>query len=99
MKLRFQLVRVWIQLQQNLKIKGLLRMPVYSNITLSLITKSQFQAGTYNLTKAMTLDELIESLKTGKVYREPVFTMTIPEGLNLKEIATVVEKKNRDSGS
>ena len=30
--------------------------------------ESQFQAGTYGLTKAMTLDELIESLKTGKVY-------------------------------
>ena len=54
---------------------------------------SQFQAGTYNLTKAMTFDELIQSLKTGKVYREPVFTMTIPEGLNLKEIAKVVNKR------
>ena len=32
--------------------------------------ESQFQAGTYGLTKAMTLDELIESLKTGKVYRD-----------------------------
>lgn len=55
--------------------------------------ESQFQAGTYDLTKAMTPDELIQSLKTGKLYREPVFTMTIPEGLNLKEIAAVVEKR------
>jgi len=55
--------------------------------------KSQFQAGTYGLSKSMTPDELMESLKTGKVYREPVFTMTIPEGLNLEEIGKVVEKK------
>lgn len=55
--------------------------------------ESQFQAGTYDLTKAMTPDELIQSLKTGKLYREPVFTMTIPEGLNLKEIGAVVEKR------
>ncbi|MEK5039043.1 endolytic transglycosylase MltG [Sporosarcina sp. FSL K6-3457] len=55
--------------------------------------ESQFQAGTYDLTKAMTLDELIESLKTGRVYREPVFTMTVPEGLTLKQIATVIEKR------
>jgi UPF0755 protein len=54
--------------------------------------ESQFQAGTYGLTKAMTLDELIESLKTGKVYRTPVFTMTVPEGLTLKQIAKIVEK-------
>lgn len=45
--------------------------------------ESEFQAGNYSLTKSMTLDEIIESLKTGRVYREPVFTMTIPEGLTL----------------
>lgn len=55
--------------------------------------ESQFQAGNYGLTQAMTLDELIESLKTGKVYRKPVFTMTIPEGLTLEQIGNIVEKK------
>ena len=55
--------------------------------------ESQFQAGTYDLTKAMTHDELIESLKTGKVYREPLFTMTVPEGLTLQEIGLVVEQR------
>lgn len=55
--------------------------------------ESQFQAGNYDLTQAMTLDELIESLKTGKVYREPVFTMTIPEGYTLEQIGKVIEKK------
>lgn len=54
--------------------------------------ESQFQAGTYDLTKAMTHDELIQSLKTGKVYREPLFTMTVPEGLTLQEIGLVVEQ-------
>ncbi len=55
--------------------------------------ESQFQAGNYDLTQSMTLDELIESLKTGKVYREPIFTMTIPEGLTLDQIGKIVEKK------
>lgn len=55
--------------------------------------ESQFQAGNYDLTQAMTLDELIESLKTGKVYREPIFTMTVPEGLTLDQIGKIVEKK------
>ena len=55
--------------------------------------ESKFQAGTYDLTKAMTPDELIQSLKTGRIYREPVFTMTIPEGLTIVEIANVVEKR------
>lgn len=55
--------------------------------------ESQFQAGTYGLTKAMTNDELIESLKTGRVYREPVFTITVPEGLTLVQIAKIVSEK------
>ncbi|MFJ7734544.1 endolytic transglycosylase MltG [Lysinibacillus sp. NPDC097231] len=55
--------------------------------------ESQFQAGNYDLTQAMTFDELIESLKTGKVYRKPVFTMTIPEGLTLEQIGNIIEKK------
>lgn len=54
--------------------------------------ESEFQAGNYSLTKSMTLDEIIESLKTGRVYREPVFTMTIPEGLTLDQISKIIEK-------
>ena len=54
--------------------------------------ESSFQAGDYTMTKAMTLDEIIESLKTGKVYREPVFTITVPEGLTLVQISKVIEK-------
>ena len=55
--------------------------------------ESQFQAGEYKLTKSMTLDEIIQSLKTGRLYREPVFTMTIPEGLTLQQISKIVAKK------
>ncbi|WP_083387761.1 endolytic transglycosylase MltG [Planococcus antarcticus] len=49
--------------------------------------ESEFQAGTYDLLPSMTLDEITESLKTGKVYREPLFTINIPEGLTVEEIA------------
>lgn len=55
--------------------------------------ESNFQAGNYSLTQAMTLDEILQTLKTGKLYREPVFTMTIPEGLTLVQIADIVAKK------
>lgn len=55
--------------------------------------ESQFQAGEYELTKSMTLDELIESLKTGTVYREPVFTVTYNEGWTLEQIAARVAEK------
>ncbi|KUP05811.1 hypothetical protein Q75_10490 [Bacillus coahuilensis p1.1.43] len=53
--------------------------------------QSDFQAGTYALNKTMTLDEIIESLKSGKVYEEAVFKVTVPEGLTLDVIATVID--------
>lgn len=53
---------------------------------------TNFQAGNYVMTQAMTFDEIIESLKTGKVYREPIFTLTVPEGLTLEQISEIVEK-------
>ena len=56
--------------------------------------ESEFQAGTYEMMPSMTLDEITQSLKTGTVYREPLFTITVPEGLTLNEIATrVIEEK------
>ncbi|KAA0957805.1 endolytic transglycosylase MltG [Planococcus sp. ANT_H30] len=56
--------------------------------------ESEFQAGTYDLVQSMTLDEITESLKTGKVYHEPLFTINVPEGLTIEEIAeNVIAKK------
>ncbi|TFD92367.1 endolytic transglycosylase MltG [Jeotgalibacillus sp. R-1-5s-1] len=54
--------------------------------------ESEFQAGTYEFTPAMTLDEITQSLKTGKIYHEPIFNVTIPEGLTLEQIAGVIEE-------
>ncbi|WKA52500.1 endolytic transglycosylase MltG [Planococcus liqunii] len=60
--------------------------------------QADFQAGTYGLLPSMTLDEITESLKTGKVYREPLFNITVPEGLTLDQIAeNVIAKKTKYS--
>lgn len=56
-----------------------------------------FQAGTYDLSPSMTIDEVIKSLKTGKVYRTPEFTLTIPEGLTIDQIAERVAKQTKFS--
>src|SRR5690606_9763674 len=38
-------------------------------------------------TKSMHLDEIIENLQTGKLLLEPIYTVTIPEGLTIEQIA------------
>jgi UPF0755 protein len=52
--------------------------------------ESGFQAGSYDLTPSMTLSEIVNSLKTGKVMRKAEFKITIPEGLQLDKIADII---------
>lgn len=59
--------------------------------------ESGFQAGDYNLSPSMEFGDIIAQLKTGKVLKEPVFTITIPEGKQLDEIATIISKKTNYS--
>lgn len=54
---------------------------------------SDFQAGEYTLSPSLTLDEIIESLQTGKIIVEPIYTVTIPEGKTIDEIAEIYAEK------
>lgn len=51
--------------------------------------ESGFQAGDYQFTSSMTMDEIIESLKTGKLVKEPALSVIVPEGRNLEQIAEI----------
>lgn len=53
---------------------------------------SGFQAGNYQLAQSMTMDEITKTLQTGKLVREALFKITIPEGLQLDEIAAIIAK-------
>lgn len=55
--------------------------------------ETEFQAGEYTFTPAITIDEIIESLKNGKVMIEPVHKVTIPEGLTVDQIAEIYSDK------
>lgn len=55
--------------------------------------KSGFQAGEYQLSPSMSLDEITETLKTGKVVEEALATVTIPEGKTVEQIAEIYSKK------
>lgn len=54
--------------------------------------EADFQAGEYQMSKAMTFPEIIDSLKTGRLMQEVVFKMTIPEGKQLEQIAAIIAK-------
>ncbi|WP_163970082.1 endolytic transglycosylase MltG [Oceanobacillus halotolerans] len=54
--------------------------------------ESDFQAGEYTFTPSLTIDEIIESLKNGTVLKEAIYTVTVPEGKTLEQIADIFEK-------
>ena len=56
--------------------------------------ESDFQAGSYTFTPAMTIDEIIESLKSGGLVKAPIDKVTIPEGKTVEEIAEIFAEKN-----
>lgn len=78
---------------QILEDKGVIRDAQIFKYYTKFKNESGFQAGKYNILPSMTIDEIIKSLKTGKVYREPEFQVTIPEGLTLEQIGAIVEKR------
>lgn len=55
--------------------------------------ESDFQAGSYTFTPAMTIDDIIESLKSGVLVKAPIDKVTIPEGMTIEEIAETFSKK------
>ncbi|MDQ0351109.1 UPF0755 protein [Alkalibacillus filiformis] len=52
--------------------------------------ESDFQAGDYTMSRSLELDEIIETLKTGRIMLEPLFSITIPEGSNIERIAEIL---------
>lgn len=57
--------------------------------------ESDLMAGDYKLSPSMTLNDIIGNLKTGKVVQEVVFKLTIPEGKQIEQIATIIAEKTK----
>lgn len=55
--------------------------------------QADFQAGTYELSQSMDMQEIIEELQTGKIMAEPEYRVTIPEGKDIEQIAGIMAGK------
>ncbi len=80
-------------ISQLLEDNGLVKNAKVFKYYVKFKNESNFMAGEYHMNPSMTIQEIIESLKTGKIMQEPIFTMTIPEGKQLKEIAAIIAEK------
>ncbi len=82
---------------QILEDKGVIKNAHIFKYYVKFRNESGFMAGEYKLKPSMTLPQIINRLKTGKLMEKVVFKMTIPEGKQLDQIADIIaEKTNRD---
>ena len=55
--------------------------------------ESGFQAGEYKLSPSMPIQDIVTSIKTGKLMKEATLKITIPEGKQLVQIADIIAVK------
>ncbi|GED19209.1 endolytic transglycosylase MltG [Kurthia gibsonii] len=79
-------------ISQTLEDKGVIRNAKIFKYYTKFKNASGFQAGTYQIPPSMSIDDIIKSLKTGKVYRKADLQITIPEGLTLDQMGNIIAK-------
>jgi len=79
-------------ISQILEDKGIIKNARVFKYYVKFKNESGFMAGEYVMTPSMTLPQIVNSLKTGKVMQKAVFKITIPEGKQLTEIAEIIAK-------
>lgn len=80
-------------LKENDMIKSELAFKIY----VKLNNISSFQAGSYTLTKDMTVPDIIETLQTGKVYKDNQLSITFIEGRTMTYIAQEIANSTNNT--
>lgn len=78
---------------QILEDNGIIKDARVFKYYVKLKNETGFMAGDYKLKPSMSIPEIIERLKTGKAMKKVVLKITIPEGKQLKEIASIIAEK------
>ncbi|HJV16194.1 MAG TPA: endolytic transglycosylase MltG, partial [Bacillales bacterium] len=82
---------------QTLEKKGIIKDARVFKYYVKLKNESGFMAGDYQLSPSMNVPDIVSRLKTGKLMQKPVATITVPEGMQVKEIAHLIAKTTKKS--
>lgn len=80
-----------ITIAQKLKDEDLIKSKFAYKIYLKTHKKGNLKVGTYELNKNMNVKKIIKTL-TGDEYKEEFITITFKEGLNIRQIAELIEE-------
>ncbi|MCF6138040.1 endolytic transglycosylase MltG [Pseudalkalibacillus berkeleyi] len=81
------------EIANKLEEKGVIKSALVFKYYVKYKNDNDFQAGNYELTKAMEMKDIILSLKDGKVYKEPEMTVRIAEGLRIPQVASKIAEQ------
>lgn len=82
---------------QKLENEGLIKSGLAFRIYVKLNNVSNFQAGKYEMTKNMSVEEIIKLLQTGKVASEDVISITFVEGKNMRWVAKKIAETTNNT--
>ena len=84
---------------KTLKDKNLIRSDFFFKVYLKLNNVGNLKAATYNLSKNMSLDEIVNILVGGTIDNSDVINLTFKEGETIKDYATMIEENTNISAS
>ncbi|WP_442595122.1 endolytic transglycosylase MltG [Neobacillus sp. D3-1R] len=82
-------------ISQILQENGIIKNAKVFKYYVKFKNESGFMAGEYLLSPSMTFPTIIDNLKTGKVTKEVVLKITLPEGIQLEQIAEIIANKTK----
>lgn len=84
-------------ISQILEDNGIIKNAKVFKYYVKFKNESGFMAGEYSLSPSMTIPTIIDSLKTGKVTKEVALKITLPEGVQLEQIAEIIANKTEQN--
>jgi len=80
-----------------LKENGVIKSKEAFKLYVKLNNVKSLQAGSYTLTKDMTVPQIVEALQSGKVFRDDQVKITFLEGKNFRYIASEIAKNTNNT--
>ena len=85
------------QIGKILEEKGLIESANFFKIYLKIKNINNLKAGTYDLSANMKLSKIINILQEGNNFSENEISITFREGINMREIAKVIERNTNNT--
>lgn len=85
------------EIGQILEDKNLIRSSTFFNIYVKLFKVGNMKATTYYLSRDMDFETILKTLQEGNSYNPDEISITFKEGINIREIATVISKSTNNS--